>query len=139
MSHADQAPPREPTVSGTARARPRASAPALGAAGAQNRARVDFGALKQWAGTGKVKRRPAASHHRRYRLGQWQSQSASSWNPPNTPRSSSPGASGGNRSLASVDISHKPSESRRSSIISLQSAGAGGGYASENEGDSEDE
>ncbi|KAJ2324233.1 CorA metal ion transporter, partial [Coemansia sp. RSA 2681] len=139
MSHADQEPPREPTVSGTARARPRASAPALGAAGAQNRARVDFGALKQWAGTGKVKRRPTASHHRRYRLGQWQSQSASSWNPPNTPHSSSPGASGGNRSLASVDISHKPSESRRSSIISLQSAGAGGGYASENEGDSEDE
>ncbi|KAJ2644744.1 CorA metal ion transporter [Coemansia sp. RSA 1694] len=139
MSHADQEPPREPTVSGTARARPRASAPALGAAGAQNRARVDFGALKQWAGTGKVKRRPTASHHRRYRLGQWQSQSASSWNPPNTPHSSSPGASGGNRSLASVDISHKPSESRRSSIISLQSAGAGSGYASENEGDSEDE
>ncbi|KAJ2862743.1 CorA metal ion transporter [Coemansia aciculifera] len=131
---------REPAVPSTARARPRASAPALGAGGSQNKARVDFGALKQWAGTGKVKRRPTANHHRRYRLGQWQSRSTCSWNPPNTPhnaRGTSLGASNGHRSLVSVDISHKPSESRRSSIISLQSGG--GGNASENESDSDDE
>ncbi|KAJ2017632.1 CorA metal ion transporter [Coemansia sp. S680] len=126
---------REPIGPSTARARPRASAPVPG--GSQNKARVDFGALKQWAGTGKVKRRPTANHHRRYRLGQWQSRSTCSWNPPNTPhntRGTSLGASNGLRSLVSVDISHKPSESRRSSIISLQS-----GNVSENESDSDGE
>ncbi|KAJ2491478.1 CorA metal ion transporter [Coemansia sp. RSA 2050] len=128
-----------PAVSSAARTRHRV--PALGAGAAQNKAQVDFGALRQWAGTGKVKRRPTASHHRRYRLGQWQSRSTCSWNPPNTPlsntRGASLGASNGHRSLMSVDISHKPSESRRSSIVSLHSGG--GGHASENESDSDDE
>ncbi|KAJ2372805.1 CorA metal ion transporter, partial [Coemansia sp. RSA 2611] len=128
-------PTPEPAAPSAARLRHRA--PAHGAGAAQNKARVDFGALRQWAGTGKVKRRPTANH-RRYRLGQWQSRSTCSWNPPNTPqaRGASLSAGNGHRSLMSVDISHKPSESRRSSIISLQS---GGGHASENESDSDDE
>ncbi|KAJ2823035.1 CorA metal ion transporter, partial [Coemansia furcata] len=116
-------------------AAPSPCAPGHSANGAQNKARVDFSALKQWAGTGKVKRRPTGNHHRRYRLGQWQSRSTCSWNPPTTPHNSGSVSGAGSRSLMSVDISHKPSESRRSSIISIQS----GGNVSENESDSDDE
>ncbi|KAI9501336.1 hypothetical protein BX070DRAFT_228760 [Coemansia spiralis] len=54
--------------------------------------------------------------HRKYRLGRWQSRSMSSWNPPGNPRASIDA-----RSMVSVDISRKPSESRRSSIMSEHS------------------
>ncbi|KAJ2722861.1 CorA metal ion transporter [Coemansia sp. Benny D115] len=85
-------------------------------ANAQQTARINFQALHQWSGTGKVKRSHTASHHRRYRLGRWHLRSTScSWNPPhpeNSPAGDPP---------CSVDISRKPSESRRSSIISTQS------------------
>ncbi|KAJ2009773.1 CorA metal ion transporter [Coemansia thaxteri] len=102
------------------------------------KARVDFEALKQWAGTGKVKRRATTSPHRRYRLGRWQTKSTSSWNPPSgQPAAGSRLQVGGGemgRSAVSVDISHKPSESPRSSVIGL-AAGSG----CESEGESGDE
>ncbi|KAJ1664322.1 CorA metal ion transporter [Coemansia sp. RSA 1813] len=95
-------------------------------AGSLPRTGVDLDALKQWSGTGKLKRSHTPSHHRKYRLGRWQSRSASSWNPPgSTPISPLEGsgsareASRSRRSLVSIDISHKPSESRRTSIASI--------------------
>ncbi|KAJ2547074.1 CorA metal ion transporter [Coemansia sp. RSA 1933] len=102
---------------------------AVGTAGPAPKTSVDLDALRQWSGTGKLKRSYAPSHHRKYRLGRWQSRSASSWNPPgNTPISISPMAPGSareasrsRRSLVSIDISHKPSESRRTSIGSIHS------------------
>ncbi|KAJ2778978.1 CorA metal ion transporter [Coemansia javaensis] len=86
-------------------------------------ARIDFAALAQWAGTGAVQRRARApGHQRRYRLGRWHSRSASSWNPPGAAEPAAGGSgSGGGRSALSVDISRKPSESRRSSILSVHS------------------
>ncbi|KAJ2784643.1 CorA metal ion transporter [Coemansia interrupta] len=83
--------------------------------------RIDFGALRQWSDGGRVKRPAASSNLRRYRLGRWHSRSTGcSWNPPsNTHAPPSPGSDNAldNPGL-SIDISHKPSESRRSSIIS---------------------
>ncbi|KAJ2705560.1 CorA metal ion transporter [Coemansia sp. IMI 203386] len=92
--------------------------------------RIDFSALRQWSESGRVKNaQQTASNHRRYRLGRWHSRSTScSWNPPSNSRIPSPPggqASGlGNQSMQSlsVDINHKPSESRRSSIISSPSS-----------------
>ncbi|KAJ2664569.1 CorA metal ion transporter [Coemansia sp. RSA 1199] len=83
--------------------------------------RIDFGALHQWASTGEI----THTHNgprRRYRLGRWQSQSMSSWNPPNATEldmSVPQMASRSRRSLVSIDISHKPSEPRRGSMSSM--------------------
>ncbi|KAJ1804306.1 hypothetical protein LPJ75_005619, partial [Coemansia sp. RSA 2598] len=95
-------------------------------------ARIDFGALRQWSESGRVKNlQQAPSNHRRYRLGRWHSRSTScSWNPPSGARMPSPpgvqtGFSNQSMQSLSVDISHKPSESRRSSIISTPSSVAG--------------
>ncbi|KAJ2498221.1 CorA metal ion transporter [Coemansia sp. RSA 1972] len=83
--------------------------------------RIDFGALRQWASTGEI----THTHNgprRRYRLGRWQSQSMSSWNPPNATEldTSVPQmASRSRRSLVSIDICHKPSEPRRMSMSSM--------------------
>ncbi|KAJ2662568.1 CorA metal ion transporter [Coemansia sp. RSA 1200] len=101
-------------------------------AGTTTGAAVDVEALKQWSGTGRLKRSYAPSHHRKYRLGRWQSRSASSWNPPGNASisiahqppmvsGSAREASQSRRSLLSIDISHKPSESRRASITSIHS------------------
>ncbi|KAJ1957384.1 CorA metal ion transporter [Linderina pennispora] len=77
---------------------------------AGHRGTVDLDALQQWSTTGKVKRQ--SRQHRKYRLGRWQNRSFSSWNPPanSITRHS-------NASVLSVDISYKPSESRRASIL----------------------
>ncbi|KAJ2731931.1 CorA metal ion transporter [Coemansia sp. Cherry 401B] len=92
------------------------------AAGPAPGGRIDFGALRQWAGTGEIQQAHSSGRRRRYRLGRWQSRSASSWNPPNSAPSASVAqmASQSRRSLVSIDISHKPSESRRSSVGSMQ-------------------
>ncbi|KAJ1963276.1 CorA metal ion transporter [Dipsacomyces acuminosporus] len=109
-----------------------ASAAAAAASSGQPAARVDFDALAQWSGTGRVKRPRNKGHsHRKYRLGRWHSRSTSSWNPPT---GAQPGPSGyqdneqnsaisklrynnqSRKSIVSVDISYKPSDSRRSSV-----------------------
>ncbi|KAJ2716330.1 CorA metal ion transporter [Coemansia spiralis] len=79
------------------------------------KASIDYRALAQWAETGAVRprARPGAQQ-RRYRLGRWHSRSASSWNPPAATADGPAGAR--SQSLVSIDISRKPSESRRSSI-----------------------
>ncbi|KAI8319400.1 hypothetical protein GQ54DRAFT_299346 [Martensiomyces pterosporus] len=127
-----------PPSSAAAVTRPRRKSPPAhpSTAVSSSTARVDFDALAQWSGTGKVKRPRNRGHsHRRYRLGKWHSRSTSSWNPPsnaqpgdrdNDRRSSISKlreASQSRRSLVSVDISYKPSESRRSSIYSLHAPG----------------
>ncbi|KAJ2844131.1 hypothetical protein IWW36_005299, partial [Coemansia brasiliensis] len=86
-------------------------------------ARIDMGALRQWAGTGEVKTvNGGGQRRRRYRLGRWHTRSMSSWNPPNTGLEASVSqiASQSRRSLVSIDICHKPSESRRASMGSAQ-------------------
>ncbi|KAJ1722597.1 CorA metal ion transporter [Coemansia erecta] len=83
--------------------------------------RIDFSALRQWSDGGRVKRPAAGSNLRRYRLGRWHSRSTGcSWNPPsNTHVPLAPGEDNTlDNPALSIDISHKPSESRRSSIIS---------------------
>ncbi|KAJ2799367.1 hypothetical protein H4R21_003571, partial [Coemansia helicoidea] len=91
----------------------------MGPGAAPSKASIDFRALAQWTETGTVcpRARPGAAQRRRYRLGRWQSRSTSSWNPP---VSSTPATEGladiGSQSLVSIDISRKPSESRRSSV-----------------------
>ncbi|KAJ1757657.1 CorA metal ion transporter [Coemansia sp. RSA 1591] len=84
--------------------------------------RIDFGALQQWATTGEITHTHSGPR-RRYRLGRWQSQSMSSWNPPNATEldmSVPQMASRSRRSLVSIDICHKPSEPRRMSMSSMQ-------------------
>ncbi|KAJ2158202.1 CorA metal ion transporter [Coemansia sp. RSA 552] len=98
-------------------------------------AKIDYSALRQWSATGVVKRtRPATRKHRRYRLGRWHSRSASSWNPPNDAVPAEElGVHTGNqsrRSLVSIDICRKPSESQRSSIGSIHSPPVTGNSAS---------
>ncbi|KAJ2819405.1 hypothetical protein IWW50_005466, partial [Coemansia erecta] len=90
-------------------------------AGARAAARIDFRALQQWAATGEIKKAHSGNRRRRYRLGRWQSRSTSSWNPPNAGLSMSVPqmASQSRQSLVSIDISHKPSESRRASMGSM--------------------
>ncbi|KAJ1889449.1 CorA metal ion transporter [Kickxella alabastrina] len=80
--------------------------------------RLNFDALRQWSDSGKVNH--ASTSHRRYRLGRWHSRTTScSWNPPTSNHPQTPEQP--MRPL-SIDISHKPSESRRtSSIISSNS------------------
>ncbi|KAJ2633820.1 CorA metal ion transporter [Coemansia sp. RSA 1290] len=90
---------------------------------AKRGARIDMGALRQWAGTGEVKTvNGGGQRRRRYRLGRWHTRSMSSWNPPNTSLGASVSqmASQSRRSLVSIDICHKPSESRRASMSSAQ-------------------
>ncbi|KAJ1795348.1 hypothetical protein LPJ59_004364, partial [Coemansia sp. RSA 2399] len=104
---------------------------------------VDLDALKQWSGTGKLRRSNAPSHQRKYRLGRWQSRSASSWNPPGNTVSISPMAGGSahgasRRSLVSIDISRKPSESRRTSIASIHSTPPLHMFDYDSESDSDD-
>ncbi|KAJ2454761.1 CorA metal ion transporter [Coemansia sp. RSA 2336] len=89
---------------------------------AKRSARIDMGALRQWAGTGEVKTvNGGGQRRRRYRLGRWHTRSMSSWNPPNASQGASVSqmASQSRRSLASIDICHKPSESRRTSMGSV--------------------
>ncbi|KAJ1944434.1 hypothetical protein GGF37_002195, partial [Kickxella alabastrina] len=75
--------------------------------------RLNFDALRQWSDSGKVNH--ASTSHRRYRLGRWHSRTTScSWNPPTSNHPQTPEQP--MRPL-SIDISHKPSESRRSSSI----------------------
>ncbi|KAJ1732703.1 CorA metal ion transporter [Coemansia biformis] len=83
-------------------------------------ARIDYRALAQWAETGAVRPRArSGSRQRRYRLGRWHSRSTSSWNPPAAGAAVEKLAGAGSQSIVSVDISRKPSESRRSSAVSV--------------------